>query len=115
MNPDYPEASGSEDLGYLATADQVVLQQPVFIIEHNGGFFVAVAVLGYNPDDADTEEEKEGVRRVQEIFDRELQNNGRRAAPIEGRWDRIAMQHTSPPKPKAPPRPPPQGPERPEG
>lgn len=98
MVPDDSDDMDEAVLGYIASSETAVLQRPVFIIEQNGVYYVAVAVLEYNEDDADEPEEKQGCAAVRRLH--ESAGRHSRAAPYEGGWDRIAMVNTKPPRQK---------------
>lgn len=93
-----PEEDEDVHLGFIAPADRAALRKPVFIVEHDGVYYAAVALLEYDINAADTEEQKKGcaeVRRMHETAGRHTQ-----AARFEESWDWAAAVFTGPKPPK---------------
>jgi len=101
----------------VATPEKYALNDPAFVIESDGRFYVAVAVLEFDPNAPDiTPEEKEGVEQVSRMV--RDGTAGVRGARIPGGWD-YSRQNTSPqnidPQPRSPQNIDPQPPRPPKG
>jgi len=49
-------------------SELTALSKPNFLIEKDGRFYLALAVLEYDPDAARSEDEKRGIEEVQRLF-----------------------------------------------
>lgn len=53
----------------VSSRSRAALAEPTFIVEKDGVLYITLAVVAYDPRDADTEEQKEGVERMRRLFE----------------------------------------------
>ncbi|GAO37851.1 hypothetical protein SCH01S_01_00140 [Sphingomonas changbaiensis NBRC 104936] len=70
------------------------LSEPVFIIEKNGVFYVTLALWAYDPNQANTPEQQQGIAGIAQLFQ---QNPKLEAAEVTSRGQVDIFEATDPP------------------
>lgn len=77
----------SENGIVYVTTQTAAQSSPTFVIEHEGRFYVTLAVLEYDPKAADiTPEQKRGVAQMQKMFEAAHKQKGLRAGRLQSGW-----------------------------
>ena len=78
--------------------DDEALTEPVFLIEHDGKYYLTVAIWGYDDSDPTslTQAEREGVEMVRRRHQEGCKDGHHKAIRVDADFGSIA-QHTSPP------------------
>lgn len=90
------------DQTQIKTPDRAAATSPNFVIEDDGRYYIAVAVLEYDPDAENiTEEERRGVDQVRQLFETSVREAPVGASRLNERYN-YSMQNTRPPRPRRP-------------
>lgn len=87
----------SENGIVYVTTQTAALSTPTFVIEHEGRFYVTLALIEYDPNATDiTPEQKRGVAQVQKMFEAAHKQKGLRAARLQTGWTKEGPVNSGP-------------------